>query len=234
MNSEQGKTSNQYDSSAAVTVSSLMLDGANWGLEEENPTENVFGSKAGDVVGVELRNEETIFKLDFNDMPALRANIRMGFGGAGLLSADVVEYKSVGDKSGRVIKGVAIITKLPQMPSGRSYNGLIFLPFKDFSFSIYMRYEEGGMTGRREAALADVLLEAGEISIDEEAGKVTGFEEDLYDPQQRGPLVRNKAEREEYDEQFPQHPLSRLRACMQLVKDSLVFAPAVLEAEQPV
>ncbi|MBU6452945.1 MAG: hypothetical protein KGS72_14265 [Cyanobacteria bacterium REEB67] len=234
MSYEQSESAEWSNSSGPVTVSSLMLDSTYWGLEEESPNENVFGSKGGDVVGVELRTEATIFQLDFNDIPALRANIRMGFGGAGLLSADVVEYKSIGDDSGRLIKGVAIITKLPQMPSGRSYNGLIFLPFKDFSFSIYMRYEEGGMTGRREAALADVLLKAGEITIDEQAGKVSGFEEDLYDPHQRGPLVRNKAEREEYDEQFPQHPLSRLRVCMQLVRDSLVFAPVVLAAEQPV
>ena len=61
-----------------------------------------------------------------------------------------------------------------------------------------MRYEEGGFTGMREATLADALLESGEISIAEEGGRVQGFEEDLYDMHQRGPLVRNKAERAKF------------------------------------
>jgi hypothetical protein len=54
----------------------------------------------------------------------------------------------------------------------------------------------------------------------------------LYDPTLRGPLVRNKAEREKYDQQFPLHPLTKLRSCMQRVKQTLVFDPIVLGADQ--
>ncbi|MBS2009707.1 MAG: hypothetical protein JST01_21815 [Cyanobacteria bacterium SZAS TMP-1] len=218
--------------SGKVSVSSLSLKEPHWTLAEKSPNENVFVSRDGDVVGIELRTEETVFKVDFNDLASLRSNIRMGFGGAGLISADIEEYGTGEAK----VRGVAIITKLPQLPAGMSYNGLIFLPFKDFSYSLYMRYEEGGISGAREAAVLEPLIAAGEVKlVVGAAGAVLdGFDEDLYEPSLRGHLVRNKAEREEFDGQFPEHPLSKLRACLRSVKESLQIDQIVLESEQDV
>jgi hypothetical protein len=211
-----------------ISVSNLRLDPAQWTLAEENPNENVFTNQAGDVVGVELRTEEPAFKVDFDDLVALRANIRIGLAGAGLISADVDDY---GPKP-QPIRGMAVITKLPQVPHGISYTGIIFLPFKDFSYSLYMRYEEVGITGIREAAVLDKLMEEGVVSVTPTSMgmAIEGLAEDLYDPSLRGPLVRSKAEREEYDEVFPQHPLSRLRSCMARVKQGLVLDANVLAA----
>jgi hypothetical protein len=241
-----------------ISVFNLRLDPTEWTLAEENPNENVFVSKAGDVVGVELRTEATAFDLDFNDLATLRANIREGFGGAGLISADVEIYGSSSEAEMGIVtnttpdlvptaapstestaaptavRGMAIITKLPQIPSGISYNGLIFLPFKDFSYSLYMRYEEEGMIGLRDSILLDRLIEQGEVTIGTPTmpAVVQGLAEDLYDATLRGPLVRSKAEREEYDKQFPDHPLSRLRSCMARIKQALIIDANVLAAGQ--
>jgi len=220
------------DNTAKVSASSLRLREPDWTLAEKNPNEHVYVSKDGDVVGIEFRTEETVFKVDFNDLAGLRMNIRTGFGGAGLISADVEEFGSEAD--GSKIKGVVIITKLPQMPAGMSYNGLIFFPFKDFSYSLYMRFEEGGVTGMREAAVLDPFIGSGEVKlvVGAAGAVIEGFDEDLYEPSLRGPLVRNKAERSEYDEKFPEHPLSKLRACLRSVRENLVFEQAVASASQ--
>jgi hypothetical protein len=211
-----------------ISVSNLRLAAGDWTLAEQNPSENVYVHTSGDVVGVELRTEETAFKVDFNDVFAMRANIRYGLAGAGLISADVEEY---GDKANPV-KGVVVVTKLPQVPHGVSYNGLIFLPFKDFSYSIYMRYEEGNFTGVREAVILDQLMQSGEVTLASTSMGMAmeGLAEDLYDPTLRGPLVRTKAEREQYDQMFPDHPLSRLRTCIGRVKTALVLDANVLAA----
>ena len=187
-------------------------------------------------MGIEFRTEQTAFKIDFDDLTALRANIREGFGGAGLISADVEKYqpKNSSQNTTKSIRGMSIITKLPQIPKGMSYNGLIFLPFKDFSYSIYVRYEEAGTTGLREAIVLDLLMEEGAVTIDPNAPPpgLQGLAEDLYDKTLRGPLVRSKCEREEYDHLFPDHPLSRVRACLVRIKESLVIDDGVLDAEQ--
>jgi hypothetical protein len=224
----------QKVASGQISVASISLDPAEWNLAEENPDENVFVSKVGDVCGVEYRTEETAFKVDFSDLVALRVNIREGFGGAGLISADVESFGS----GQHTIKGIVIVTKLPQIPSGLSYNGLIFLPFKDFSYSLYMRYEEAGVTGLRESVMLDLLIELGEVTLAAPgapggiAGQIQGLAEDLYDPSLRGHLVRNKAEREEYDQRFPEHPLTKLRAGLRRVKQNLIIDQLVLQADQ--
>jgi hypothetical protein len=216
------------DAAGPVKVSNLRLASPEWTLAEENPFENVYVHSCGDVVGVELRTEETAFKVDFDDVAAMRANIRYGLAGAGMISADVEEY----GPENNAVKGIAVITKLPQVPHGMSYNGLIFIPFKDFSYSIYMRYEEGSFTGVRETAVLDKLLASGEVTLAPTSMGMAmeGLAEDLYDPSLRGPLVRTKAEREEYDQSFPDHPLSRLRACLGWVKKALVLDANVLAA----
>lgn len=239
-----------------ISVSSISLDAAEWTLAEQGPSENVFVNKAGDVVGVELRTEATAFRVDFDDLASLRSNIRHGFGGAGLISADVelfgganrpgADTAATADATGHLeaatghpaaapaIKGMAIITKLPQIPHGMSYNGLIFLPFRDFSYSLYMRFEEVGVTGMRDAVILDLLMQSGDVTVSTHTTPpiISGLSEDLYDPTLRGPLVRSKAEREEYDEKFPDHPLSKLRSCMRRVKQALIIDPVVMQAEQ--
>ncbi len=197
------------ESPGGISVLNLRLDPAQWTLAEQNPNENVFVNTAGDVVGVELRTEATAFQVDFDNLPLLRANIREGFGGAGLISADLEEYgsnaKTEAETITKTIKGMAIITKLPQIPHGISYNGLIFLPFKNFSYSLYMRYEEGGVTGLREAALLDKLIKAGEVTLSMHTNPPTmqGLSEDLYDPTMRGPLCAAKQSVKSTTSNFP-------------------------------
>jgi hypothetical protein len=110
--------------------------------------------------------------------------------------------------------------KVAQQPSGRTYLGMLTLPFRDFSFVLKIQCEERGMTGIRDAVLLDRLMRSGEVDLDA-TGALTGWADDPYDPQNRAAMVRNRAERLEYDAMFPDHPLSRARVMLEGFERSL-------------
>jgi hypothetical protein len=48
-----------------------------------------------------------------------------------------------------------------------------------------------------------------------------GWFMDPYDPKYKGEVIRSITDNEEYDEEFPNHPLSRLRSTLKTVRESL-------------
>jgi hypothetical protein len=115
---------------------------------------------------------------------------------------------------------IRTINKVPQQPSGMTYIGSLTLPFRDFSYVVKVQCREVGVTGIREALVADELLQAGVVTIDE-SGQVQGWMQDPSDPAAKAPLGRNRADSEEYDARFPEHPLSRLRSVLKRVQETL-------------
>ncbi len=118
---------------------------------------------------------------------------------------------------------VRTIFKVPQEPTGMGYIGGITLPFRDFSFVVRMMCPEHGMTGVRDSVVGELMMRAGQVKIDlddEDVG-IKGWWQDPYDPNQSGPLIKNISENEEYDKEFPDHPLSRLRSILKQVRDTL-------------
>jgi hypothetical protein len=97
------------------------------------------------------------------------------------------------------------IFKQPQKPHGMAYVGSLLLPFRDCSWVVKAQCEERGVTGMREALILERRLS------DVKLLAMEGWQADPYDPSFRAPLQRNLAEAEEYDAEFPDHPLSRLR-----------------------
>lgn len=83
------------------------------------------------------------------------------------------------------VQSIRLIAKIPQTPSGMTYIHSITIPFKNFSYVIKGQFEEYGTTGFREAILFDKYPDLGST--------------DSFD-------------NEEYDYEFPKHPLSRARA----------------------
>jgi hypothetical protein len=83
------------------------------------------------------------------------------------------------------------------------------------------------MTGVREAVVFDQKLAAGEATIDVENKKALGWMRDPYDPYIVDGFLWNLSEAEEYDELFPDHPLSRLRPVLKHVQTTLRVAEEV-------
>jgi hypothetical protein len=121
-------------------------------------------------------------------------------------------------------RAIKMIVRVPQQPSGVAYLGSLTLPFRDFSFVVKMQCAESGLTGVREAIIFDELLGNGEVRIDE-TGKIEGWEDPLNSI--ASPSWRiNRAEAIEYDERFPNHPLSILRHTLGQIERSLKVSDA--------
>ena len=113
------------------------------------------------------------------------------------------------------------------------YIGMFVVEFSGYWCQITGVFGERGTTGVREAYLRARLLEGGQIKILQHpfyrrvftlaSGHVEGWFVDPYDAKYRGIVLRSVADREEYDEQFPDHPLSRLRSTLKTVRNSLHY-----------
>lgn len=107
---------------------------------------------------------------------------------------------------------IKVVVKVPQQPFGMTYVGSLTIPFRDFSFVVKVQCQERGTTGLREAVLLDRQLAAGEV------------------PESALGRVHVEADAEEFDVEFPQHPVSRVRRVLQQVCDSLVLDAEVAGA----
>jgi hypothetical protein len=99
----------------------------------------------------------------------------------------------------------------------------IVLPLRDLSYVIKVQCEERGITGIRDSEVLYELLGRGEVAIDtgKKGGQIIGWSQDPYDASIVSTFARNRAEAEEYDARFPEHPLSRLRLTLKHIQDTL-------------
>jgi hypothetical protein len=126
---------------------------------------------------------------------------------------------------------IRTIIKVPQQSSGTTYVGSLTMPFRDFSYVLKIQCPETGITGTRDSTVLNALLQTNNVSIGKN-GQLQGWMEDPYDPSIAAPLARNKSEAEEYDLQFPSHPLTRLRRSLNHVHQTLKISDE-LKAEAP-
>jgi hypothetical protein len=60
----------------------------------------------------------------------------------------------------------------------------------------------------------------------------TGWFSDPYDPDCKAPFLSNIADREEYDERFPKHPLSRARNTLEMLKENIKFSDDIINSPE--
>jgi hypothetical protein len=101
-------------------------------------------------------------------------------------------------------------------PSGMLYEGILTLPFHRRTFEISILCAETGITGVREVALTIEGRLQGTIR-DNPDGSISGD----WNP-----------DREEYDEKFPDHPVSRLRRGMNHIKSTLRLDESLANADR--
>ena len=126
---------------------------------------------------------------------------------------DIIGENAVeaGIESVAEIPAVRAIGKMAQETTGMAYVGSYTFPFRDFSYVIKIQCEEQGMTGIRETILFDKLISKGEITLDDSGNIVGEF------------LTDNAI----YDDEFPDHPLSRCRRGLHLIKSSITVTEQV-------
>jgi hypothetical protein len=117
--------------------------------------------------------------------------------------------------------------------TGYRYTGMLVVEFCGYWCQVTGVFGERGVTGVREAVLTRKLLSSGEIKIRKHSfyhriftrssGYVEGWFVDPYDAKYRGTVLRSVTDSEEYDQEFPDHPLARLRSTLRTVRESLQF-----------
>jgi hypothetical protein len=152
---------------------------------------------------------------DLNDIESIRFRYRqlaneVGFG--------IIEVETVIVND---CKAVRTLFKAAQQPTGRTYVGSLTFPFRDFSYVLKVQCAEFGTTGIRDSLILDTMMGSGEVEIDMESDRITGWLDDPYNPREIEPMTRNKSERPEYDAQFPDHPLSRARWVLNHLEQSV-------------
>lgn len=123
--------------------------------------------------------------------------------------------------------GVRLIVKSRQQPHGMTYVGSMIFPFAEFSYVLKIQCAEHGITGIREAIVTDEWLR---VRSGDPMTVMADFSRDPYDAGRRDKLMRNAAEDESRDSQFPQHPLSRTRRYLADLELTIEFDASIRSA----
>ena len=131
----------------------------------------------------------------------------------GLIQVDFSELENY--------RAIQTIFKLPQEPSGMVYLASLTIPFHACSYVIKIQAPEIGITGIRESAVANKLMQEGKITSGE-----NGYENwfsDPYDPNFDKGTLMNKSEEAIYDTDFANHPLTKARKLISQIGKELEF-----------
>ncbi|TGE07685.1 hypothetical protein [Hymenobacter fodinae] len=129
------------------------------------------------------------------------------------------------------IEGAPLIRtlfKLPTNSNGVLYAGSLTIPFKSCSYVIKVQARESGVTGMREAVVANMLLGTDQLKIGDDG--FIGWAADPYEPTFTAGKLMNLAERPEYDIQFPNHPLTLVRQTLRAIETQIHLPPERIEA----
>jgi hypothetical protein len=133
--------------------------------------------------------------------------------GNGLVSSSI---EPLGD-----LTAVQVIVKHHMEPHGFLFAGTWLLPFATSFFTFRFEAAEQSPTGMRESMVMMLRKELPEI--DEASGRILGWSRDPYDSRHDEGALYNEADEPRYDGQFPQHPLSRVRAYLAAFQQSVRF-----------
>ncbi len=98
------------------------------------------------------------------------------------------------------------------------YEGTLVFPFKGSSYVITVACPDSEETGRREAVMLTKLIEQGRVRMATSDGHaMEGWQQDPYDNKISSDFMMNRGEQEEYDKDFPNSPLSRVRKVLNTI-----------------
>lgn len=138
--------------------------------------------------------------------------------GAGLIEARRIP--------GQTKPAVQLIYKRLQIPA-YIYTGMLITSSAEERCLVWTIVAcERGITGLREAIITDELTRAGELTVED---YVRCWAQDPYDATYDGVdrgVLCFISDDESYDEQFPQHPLSKVRRVLAALPHRVEFAPS--------
>lgn len=204
-----------------MTINSISLKLEDWELKEDTESMKSWYNSDGDKLSLNFFLKEPDLPKDASNINDMRIMYR---GMITQAKGAIVEVEK--DYVGSLL-AVKTIFKFPQDPSGFAFLGSYTVPREDFSLVLKVQCPERGPTGMREAVILDKAMGEGLVENTKE-----GWFSDPYDPEFKAPVLSNIADREEYDEKFPKHPLSKVRKTLKLIKDNVGFSDEILNSKK--
>jgi hypothetical protein len=204
-----------------ITIESISLElEEEWELDGNTDSEKAWFNEFRDRLSLSFFSKKPDLPEDITDIHALRKFYRdMITKAKGAII--VVEKEYINS-----ILAVKTIFKFSQNPTGFAYLASYTIPRKDFSFVLKVQCHEHGPTGLREAVILDKVIGKGLVDVETRSGWFF----DPYDPDFNAPILSNLADSEEYDEHFPNHPLTRARNTMKMINGNVKFSDDILKA----
>lgn len=202
---------NWFRSGSTPTADWVSLGGDALSYEGDSSGHRVWRFADGDAVGIFLfRAKPDLPQTRKMDRFISEYGGRVRAGGAGLVECSTLEIRG--------LPMLRTIVKVPQAPHGMTYLGSLTLPFARSSYVVKIQCEERGVTGLREAVLLAEGLRSNSVTIcPESETPITG----QWNPDSA-----------EFDERFPQHPISRLRKHLQEIPRCLRLDDRLLAQEK--
>ena len=174
-------------------------------LTENNHRYKQFDKRNGDSFSIDFFPTKPDISASLDDLSGVRDFYRQMLcpNGIGLLQCDVVEFCGM--------LAVSVVVKVRLEPTGLAFIGSYTIPRLHHSFVLKFQSAENGPTGVRETM---VMAMHSDLEFDETTGKMIGRAADPYDATVQFPLMRNLADDEKYDSEFPDHPLTKTRLFM--------------------
>jgi hypothetical protein len=197
---------------------------AQWNIRLQEEFVAAYDNDAGDTLSLNHFPREPDIAADISDAHALRAFYRNAAESNQVAMVEVDPAHLAG------LPAVRTILKARLEPTGFAFIGCFTFPFSDCSYVIKVQSVERGMTGVREAVVMDMAIQEEPVEVDELTGKLVGWEQDPYDPTYRGSFMRNQADDPQYDDRFPEHPLTKVRRYLGEISSELEVAPSIRES----
>jgi hypothetical protein len=174
-----------------------------WQFSGSEPQIAFWRDSVGDVVSLALLPKASALPPP-SHTAALQTYCRRN---AELQRAGLVELTCTEGANGA---SVTFVYKRLELPAFKFF-GVILIPRSDVMWQWMVIAGERGTTGEREALVAAKMLEAGQLTVETYAGMwARDPYDDAYDGVDRSTL-RYVSDAEEYDAEFPDHPLTKVR-----------------------
>ena len=197
-------------------IDRVKLDNSGWKLREKNSDVKVWDNEVGDVLSLNFFDNKPDIPVSLSNITELRNFYRnmVAEAGGGIIKIEVIKIKE--------LQAIENIFKMPMQPSGMIYVASFTIPFQDKSYVIKLQCPEQGITGERDSVVFASFANFDDED-DENFDPFNGWMKDPYDEGLTEGFLMNLSEVEQYDEKFPNHPLSRARKYLSQIKNTVSF-----------
>ena len=203
----------------------VRLDTTGWDARQPREDRLAWNLPEGGTIGLfiftmppQIPRVESVAEMRRLEREALNAE------GTGLVEY-YVEQLACGARALRSITKAASDPGIPLERSGLTYTGWITVPFERLSIVVKAQAREIGPTGVRESMVLNRALQEQRVTI-VDAENVEGWVPLPADG--LGPLDASLADLPGFDEEFPGHPLTKVRAALARVEETLKIAESIM------